>query len=44
VAHALVEVTGLVADSDPRLASLTDTLRPPVVLGAYAVPLDGDPA
>jgi chorismate mutase len=44
VAHALVEVTGLVADDDPRLASLADTLRPPVVLGAYAVPLDGDPA
>jgi chorismate mutase/prephenate dehydratase len=38
-AHALVDVAGLVADDDPRLARLTAILRPPIVLGAYAVPL-----
>lgn len=43
-AQALVDVAGLVTDDDPRLAALTDMLRPPVVLGAYAVPLDGDSA
>lgn len=42
VAHALVEVAGMVADRDPRLAALSDVLRPPVVLGAYAVPIEGD--
>ena len=42
-AHALVDVDGFVADADPRLAALTALLRPPVVLGAYAVPI-GDPA
>lgn len=42
VAQALVDVAGLVTDDDPRLAALTDMLRPPVVLGAYAVPVDGD--
>ena len=31
-------------DDDPRLAALADALRPPVVLGAYAVPVEGDPA
>jgi chorismate mutase len=36
-AHALVEVEGYVADDDPRLASLGSVLRPPVVLGVYAV-------
>jgi hypothetical protein len=44
VAHALVEVEGYVTDADPRLAALPDVLRPPVVLGAYAVPLDGESA
>lgn len=38
VMQALVEVDGFVADNDPRLATLP-TLRPPVVVGAYAVPL-----
>ena len=38
VAHALVEVAGFVADDDPRLRGCTAVLRPPVVLGAYAVP------
>jgi hypothetical protein len=41
VAHALVDVTGFVADSDPRAAALTAILRPPIVLGAYAVPIAG---
>jgi hypothetical protein len=31
-----------VSDNDPRLAALTDLQRPPVVLGAYAVPVDGE--
>ena len=44
VAQALVDVAGLVADDDARLAALSDMLRPPVVLGAYAVPVDGDSA
>ena len=41
VAHALVDVAGLVSDSDPRLAALAGVLRPPVVLGGYAVPAEG---
>lgn len=44
VAHAMVDVAGFVTDTDPRLAELPDLLRRPVVLGAYAVPIDGDPA
>lgn len=40
--RVLVEVDGLLADGDPRLAALTDVLRPPVVLGAYAIPEEGD--
>lgn len=36
-AHALVEVQDYVADEDPRLARLGSVLRPPVVLGAYAM-------
>lgn len=43
MALALVEVDGFVADRDPRLAKLA-TRRPPVVLGAYAVPLEGETA
>jgi chorismate mutase len=43
-ARALVDVAGFVADGDPRLAAMSDLLRPPVVLGAYAVPVDGDSA
>jgi chorismate mutase/prephenate dehydratase len=42
VAHVLVDVAGFVADADPRLAALADTLHPPIVLGAYAVPVAGD--
>lgn len=41
VAHALVDVDGFVGDDDPRLSALQSVLRPPVVLGAYAVPLAG---
>ena len=41
VADALAEVSGLVADDDPRLAALDTVLRRPVVLGAYAIPVDG---
>ena len=43
-AQALVDVDGFVTDNDPRLATLNDVLRPPVVLGAYALPVEGDTA
>jgi len=43
-AQALVEVEGMVADTDPRLSALGDVARRPVVLGAYAVPVEGEPA
>jgi hypothetical protein len=43
-ARALVEVDGFVGDEDQRLSKIGSLLRPPVVLGAYAVPLDGDSA
>jgi chorismate mutase len=39
---ALVDVEGHVADDDPRLATLAELTRPPVVLGAYAVPVEGE--
>ena len=39
VAQALVDVEGFVADGDGRLRALASVLRPPVVLGAYAVPV-----
>lgn len=41
VAHAIVEVDGYLAADDARLAQLGAVLRRPVVLGAYAIPLDG---
>ena len=44
VAQALVEVAGMVTDNDPRLAALGDVLHRPVVLGAYAVPVQGEAA
>jgi chorismate mutase len=44
VSNGLIEVEGLVADGDPRLAAITDADRPPVVLGAYAVPVARDDA
>jgi chorismate mutase len=42
VAQALVDMDGFVTDDDPRLAALSDALRPPVVLGAYALPVEED--
>ena len=41
VAHALVDVAGNVADTDPRLDALGTGASRPIVLGAYAVPADG---
>jgi chorismate mutase/prephenate dehydratase len=38
VAHALVEVEGFLTEDDSRLVGIATSLRPPVVLGAYAVP------
>jgi chorismate mutase len=43
-AQALVEVDGFVPDSDPRLSALGDVAHRPVVLGAYAVPVEGETA
>jgi chorismate mutase len=40
---ALVEVDGLVAEGDPRLAAIAGLEGPPVVIGGYAVPV-GDAA
>ena len=40
--QALVDVDGFVMDNDPRLAALSDALRRPVVLGAYALPVEED--
>jgi chorismate mutase len=44
VAHALVEVEGYLIDNDTRLVGIATVLRPPVVLGAYAVPEGGGAA
>ncbi len=53
-AHALADVDGFVADADPRLpalyspalysSGLHSLLRPPVVIGAYAIPVQETPA
>ena len=43
-AQAVVDVEGYVTDNDARLAALIELTRPPVVLGAYAVPVDGETA
>lgn len=40
-ARALVDIAGFVTEADPRLAALAFTMRPPIVLGAYAVPIEG---
>lgn len=40
VVQALAEVDGVLTDADPRLMSV-GALRPPVVLGAYAIPVNG---
>ncbi len=42
-ARALADVPGFVEDADARLRAVRSVLRPPVVLGAYAIPV-GDPA
>lgn len=41
--RALIEVEGFVEDTDPRLAAISGLDAPPVVIGAFAVPLDGAP-
>ena len=43
LAWALADVAGFVADSDPRLALLPFAPSPPVVLGAYAIPVGDSP-
>jgi chorismate mutase len=43
VGHGLIDVEGYVSDNDPRMAKLTESVTRPVVLGAYAVPMDGEP-
>lgn len=40
-AQVLVEVSGALTEDDPRLAALGSVLRQPVVLGGYAVPMEG---
>jgi len=42
-ADAIADVHGFVADDDPRLDNLGTLLRRPVVLGAYAIQVDGTP-
>jgi len=41
-ARALIDVDGFVADGEARLGQIAALLRPPVVLGAYAVPFPSD--
>lgn len=41
-AHGLIDVEGYVADGDPRLARLAEAVDRPVVLGGYAVPVEGE--
>jgi hypothetical protein len=41
VAYAVIEVAGFLEDDDARLAGVDAVLRPPVVLGAYAIPANG---
>jgi chorismate mutase len=47
VAYALVDVAGHLTEADPRLPALRAALRavqrPPVVLGAYAIPIEDEP-
>jgi chorismate mutase len=40
--QVLLAVAGFVAEDDPRLAGLADAFSSPGVLGAYAVPVEGD--
>jgi chorismate mutase/prephenate dehydratase len=39
--QALIDVEGYVTDADPRLEAIPWIGRPPLVLGAYAVPVAG---
>lgn len=41
VAQGIAEIDGFITDTDPRLATIAGVLHPPVLLGAYAVPLAG---
>jgi len=41
-AQCLIEVEGYVAEDDPRLPALAESALRPVVLGAYAVPVEGE--
>ncbi len=41
-AQGLIEVDGHVAEDDPRLAALAETAVRPLVLGAYAVPVEDE--
>lgn len=43
-AHGLVEVDGYIAEDDPRLAALAERAARPLLLGAYAVPIEGEQA
>lgn len=43
-ADALAEVEGYVTEGDPRLDQIAAVSRRPVVLGAYAIPLEGNAA
>jgi hypothetical protein len=42
IAHGLIDVDGYVADDDPRLAVFSQSVSQVVVLGGYAVPVEGD--
>ncbi len=42
IAHALIDVEGYVASDDARIVKLSESVHRPVVLGAYAVPVDGE--
>ena len=43
-ARGLAGLAGVVTEADPRLSALRFTLRPPIILGAYAVPIEGHAA
>ena len=43
-AHALIDVEDYITDADPRLGAIRPVQRVPLVLGAYAVPVGGEPA
>lgn len=42
-AHALIDLDGYLRDDDARLATLARVAQRPVVLGCYAVPVQGPP-